>query len=319
MASYEGMDAAGGATAGPRGRRRLSRRQVLKAACGWAGLGLAGAWTGCRQKAATPVTIAERDCQGDTDVTLLAAADTHCGWPGIESVNAAQIEAMHAMCGRPWPHSASSSIHAPRAVMLLGDLTESGTFEQRRRFEEVYGGSLHFPVLLGVGNHDRWVPHHYLWRRPMHDLVRRLHGGLWHSRDWGDLHFACVGEYPDRAACHWLMRDLAAVGRRRPVIIGMHYCLAGPDADWWEPWEKRRFAKVIEPFNVIAIIHGHHHHSGYYTWAGRPVLRLGSTKDGSSSFTVLRVTDDCFRAASWDWRRRKWQWHLERPIESISL
>ncbi len=257
-----------------------------------------------------PVPI-DQPCKGGMDLTLLIAADTHCGWDSIRGNNRRQIEAMNHLPGRDWPEEIGGRVGSPRAVLLLGDLTENGTWAQRRLFEQTYLKSLRWPVVLGAGNHDRWVPGHYLWHRPMHDLIRSRHGSLLHSHDWQDLHYVCVGEYPDQSTCRWLARDLARVGRLRPVIIGMHYCLAGADSGWWQESEKRRFAHTIQPYNIVALVHGHHHKAGRYDWEGHDVLRLGSTKDGTHSFAVLHLTDTRLRGACYDWQGGGWNGHFQ--------
>ena len=273
-------------------------------------LGLAAAG-GC----AEPVEIADRRPVGGLDVTFLVAADTHCGADGIETLNRKQIDAMNALPGTPWPADVGGRVATPKAVIVAGDLTNRGLGSQWKQFQRLYGrtgkdGLLKYPVKICSGNHDRHVPIF----RPAVAGVKQRHGGLCYSWDWGDLHVVCLDEYPSAANRRWLARDLAAVGKRLPVVIWFHYPLLGPFADFWKDKDKDAFARAIEGFNVIAIFHGHYHGSGHYRWRGRDVYNVGSPRHSDHSFAAVRVTDTRLTVAEWNWDARGWQWRHAKPI-----
>ncbi len=274
-------------------------------------LALAGPAGGC----VDPPAVADRPLLGGIDVTFFVAADTHFGARGIEQLNRRQIEAMNALPGTPWPGGLAGTVAAPRAVLIAGDLTDHGLGGEWRQFVQHYGssgrdGRLRYPVRECTGNHDRRVP----LLRPVLSGVRGRHGGLTYSWDWGDVHVACLDEYPDAGNRRWLRRDLAAVGRRRPVVIYFHFPLLGPYSDFWSEGDKQAFAEAIEGYNVIAIFHGHFHGSGHYRWAGRDVYNVGSPRHGWHSFAAVRVTDTRLAVASWNWDRGRWQWWHAKAI-----
>ena len=99
----------------------------------------------------------------------------------------------------------------------------------------------------------------------------------------------CLDMYPDAPTLAFLVRDLARVGKQRPVILFFHYSLEGPYSDFWEPEEKAAFGKALEGYNVLAIFHGHEHRMGHYSWRGHPVFRPGSPRHRSHHFLAVRV------------------------------
>jgi predicted phosphodiesterase len=252
-------------------------------------------------------------------VTFFVAADTHLGVEGIRERNLRQIRAMNALPGKPWPGASEGALDPPRSVVLAGDLTDHGTKGELAAFEELYGteassGSLRWQVSSFCGNHDRYVPAWYLGLKPVHAMVRRRYGGLRYSWDWDDVHLVALGEYPDADTCDWLAKDLARTGSQRPVILFLHYSILGPYSDWWSPGEKEAFARVIQPFNVAAIFHGHYHNSGHYRWAGHQVYNVGSPRHSMHSFCAVHVNDRRLSVASYNWGRGAWQWSHSQAL-----
>jgi hypothetical protein len=204
-------------------------------------------------------------------------------------------------------------------VLIAGDLTESGKKSELAAFEDFYGysggdGQLRWGVKCFAGNHDRYVPAWYMGLKPVHSMIRRRHGGLCYSWDWDDLHLVALGEYPDAETRNWLARDLAQSGDQRPVILLLHYSILGPYSDWWSRKEKEDLARVIAPFNIAAIFHGHYHNSGHYLWSGHNVYNVGSPRHSMHSFSAVRVTDDRLTVASYNWGRGQWQWVRSEEI-----
>ncbi len=285
-----------------------TRRWVLQV-----GLCLVG---GC---AASQPTVTDRPRAGGTDVTFFVAADTHFGaMKSIEALNRRQVEAMNALPGTPVPAAVGQWVVAePLGVLMAGDLTDHGLAREWQQFAAVYGrdgtdGLLRYPLYEGTGNHDRYVP----LLRPVLDAVRKRHGRLTYSWDWSDVHLVCLDEYPDAANRRWLVRDLAAVGRRRPVVIYFHFNLVGPFSQWWPRREKEAFARAIDGYNVVGIFHGHFHYSQHYAWKGWDVYNVGSPRHAWHSFAVVRITDTSMTVCSWDWRRRGWAWWHRKDINA---
>ena len=295
--------------------RSASSRGKLAAA--WVAVLAALPAGGCRE---TPPVIVNRERRGGTDVTFLVAADTHFGASdGIAALNRKQIAAMNALPGARYPAAIGGTVAVPRGVLIAGDLTEDGTESQWRQFVELYGltgkdALLRYPVYECSGNHDRYT----LAGRPVLKGVRERHRSLTYSWDFDDVHIVCLDEYPDRDNCRWLAKDLAAVGRKLPVVIYFHYAILGPYSGprWWSQREKDRFRETIEGFNVIAIFHGHYHGSQRYQWAGYDVYNVGSPKHAAHSFAVVRVTDTRLTVASFNWDYRAWQWHHVKEINA---
>ncbi len=268
--------------------------------------------TGCAVRMATVANLVPA---GGTDVTLVVAADTHVGAEGIDPVNRRQIAAMNALAGTPWPMELGGKVAEPAAVIIAGDLTNHGFAGQWKQFKALYGqtsegGLLKYPTMLLSGNHDRHVP----LIRPAVDGVRRKHGALRYSRDFGDLHVVCLDEYPDAAGRRWLANDLAAVGRRLPVLLVLHYSITGPYSQHWSEKDKTAFGDTIAGFNVIGIFHGHYHGSGRYRWRGYDVFNVGSPRHAAHSFAAVRVTDTHLYVASWNYDASAWRWQYVTRI-----
>lgn len=300
----------------PKGVGMFAERSVLGAAavvlavllfmgCDFNGVGSADA---------EAMRLSPRQLTGGTDVTFFVAADTHFGHEGIDKLNARQIAAMNALPGTAMPAGAGV-VRNPLGVLIAGDLTDRGRSAQWQQFVEHYGltgsdGLLNYPVYECTGNHDRKS----FISRPVLDAVRKRHGDLVYSWDWGDVHLVCLDLYPDASNLRWLKRDLAKVGRTVPVVLYFHYSILGPYSDWWSAGEKEAFRKAIDGFNVIGIFHGHYHGSMRYKWRGYDVYNVGSPRHGRHSFAVVRVTDTTMAVASMNWGRTRWGWWHTKAI-----
>ena len=272
--------------------------------------------------------------RGGLDVTFLVFSDTHFGYggserdllgrrrdpvanpEGTELVNARAIESMNTIAGKPWPAVLGGSIGAPLGLLISGDLTEDGEAWQWHGFTRYYGldgkdGRIRYPVFEGHGNHDKQGDWYVLNR------IRERHGDLNYSFDWHDLHLVCLGEAPDKAALDWLGRDLARVGKQRPILIYFHFPLQGPYAEnnWFARGDYRDgFAATIGGFNVIAVFHGHYHASGRYHWRDWDVYNVGAAKHRRHSFAVANVNDQRLRVAAWHFDELRWEWWHDKPI-----
>lgn len=263
--------------------------------------------------------VASRPRKGGTDVTFYVAADTHIGYRNMVWASEKQIAEMNRLPGKHWPRNVGGTVDPPRGVLLAGDLTDTGTEAQWRQFAALYGrdgtdGKLQFPVYLGSGNHDRWTDEAggVVLRE-----IRRRHGSEFYSWDWDDLHLICLDEAPTEAGLRWLGEDLARTGRDAPIVVFLHFSLTGPysDSNWFgKGREKPRMVKMLRPFNVIGIFHGHYHYSEHYQWEGFDVYNVGSPKHSIKHFAVVRVTDARLTVVSRDWFWGLWRWSHVKAI-----
>lgn len=132
--------------------------------------------------------------------------------------------------------------------------------------------------------------------------------GLHYSWNWGDVHFLNLGivvgqvpevkkrrRYDPMQSLDFLIRDLREqVGESgRPVVITHHIDLARYtlpcDADdpknvsrEWHPCDVKGFYQAIQPYQVIAILHGHTHARNVLHWNGNST----NTDRGFSVFNV---------------------------------
>ena len=298
-------------------RRQVSRREFFGAATisvaaliVW-GCGLGG----CNRADPDAALLAPRQLMGGTDITFFVAADTHFGRQGIDKLNARQIAAMNTLVGTAMPAGIGGTVREPLGVLVAGDLTNGGRKSQWKQFTEYYGlaggdGLLKYPVYEGTGNHDRMS----FLLRPVISGVKKRHGSLTYSWDWGDVHLVCLDLYPNASNLRWLKRDLARVGRVVPVVLYFHYSILGPYSRWWSDREKEAFRQAIDGFNIIGIFHGHYHGSMHYKWQGYDVYNVGSPRHGRYSFAVVRVTDTTMTVASRNWNPGRWRWRHTKAI-----
>ncbi|MCE5279506.1 MAG: metallophosphoesterase [Planctomycetaceae bacterium] len=259
---------------------------------------------------------------GPRDVTLFVAADAHYGASmpngslSIDQLNQRQIDAMNTLSGRAWPGGAGK-VAPPRAVLMLGDMTDNGAPWQWNAFVRDYGrtgaeGLLKYPVYLCSGNHDRYTV--FYW--PVLQGIAQRHGSLIYAWDCSGVRMICLDRNPTAESCRWLAAELAAVGAARPVIIYFHYGLSGPYSgeEWWKQSDKDCFAAAVAGYNVIGVFHGHYHGSEHYVWRGLDVYNVGSPRHRTHSFAAVRVTDTTMTVASWDWSRQGWAWAYSKNI-----
>lgn len=206
--------------------------------------------------------------EGKTDANLLRHIDainriTEKAWP-------AAIDGMPTGLER-----AGEKIDTPLGVVIGGDLTDDGggqialpsegtqLLQFSHRYQQGVGPDrIHFPVYLGLGNHDLDqdgpVPHGDWYRRELRDYVEINHRtGIFfkppvpaanydvesdsYSWDWGGLHLVQLHRFGGdtrKAAVSgldWLKGDLAAhASDGRPVIVFQHYGWDGFSTERWD-------------------------------------------------------------------------------------
>lgn len=207
--------------------------------------------------------------------------------------NLGQIWSMNNLPGKgfPDPYDPNGIVGTPHGVLIAGDLTTFARAEELSEYMEHYpvdGGTspnvLHFPVKEIAGNHDyrnACAPGPYsdpicnkgpLDRTVVHTAIAARQGGINHSWDWNGVYVAALDLYPSYENSLWLYLNLMEneVTPQTPVVIMTHYGYDDWHADnnWWNPNgpEGFFFAKIIQDYNVVALIHGHTHRSEHYVW-----------------------------------------------------
>lgn len=233
------------------------------------------------------------------DITLLVTADMHFGFDDATTVvNVNNIAMMNSLPGVAYPASIGGVVQTPSGVVVLGDLTQGGKPAERKLFENHYplhGGKtneqIRYPVFECLGNHDRrWRP--VAPDKSVGEMVKDRHGDTMYGFDLQGVQFYLVGEYPNELGCQWLAKNLASIGKSKPIVLFFHYDLW--DDKWWSPAQRENFRTTIDGYNVLAIIHGHKHDSFIYKWNGYDVFSPGSPKSEANQHNigVLNITDD---------------------------
>jgi len=291
--------------------------------------GLLAYWKrpGKKPELSAPSSAAQR-----IDLTFLVASDTHLGLDApedpsrnplthpspIESRNKAMIERMNGLAGTPFPAELGGKVGLPSAVLVAGDLTESGGESQWRLFTRFYGwkggdGLLRFPVFETFGNHD------YANDDSILDRIRERHGGTHYSFDVGGIHFVGLGEAPEEQGLAFLNQDLDARPADTPTVIFFHLPLRGPWAEnnWFAGGGFReRLKTILQGHRILAIFHGHSHFSSAYRWNGIEVYNPGSVKHSQRAFLVVRICDDSMTVAAWNLDFEDWWWWHRKPLDS---
>ena len=286
---------------------RLTRRSFLRAAAAATVLGSAAA-------------AAKRD------VTFFVASDTHYGqdqWETNEAGNKSAIGLLNGLPGTPFPRAEFGVVGQPRAVLVPGDLTDSGTASNFNGYWMVHGHDgyaddwpinggagrrLHFPIIEGYGNHDVQnqtgdaVLRGIVARNRQSKLARTFSpDGLHSAWDWDDVRFVNVGLYPGgpgeaRDSLTFLKADLArhVGGSGRPVVVMQHYGFDefSREHRWWTDAERLAYGDAVKPYNVAAIFSGHQHWAHRVAWQGINdyVLPKARGDNGTDGVYAVRIT-----------------------------
>jgi hypothetical protein len=276
-------------------------------------------------------TPARRKRSKPLDVTFFVAADTHVGFGAKEQergrdpllepnrldvLNIQQIRAMNGLPGRAYPRELGGRVERPRALFVAGDLTDTGGLESLRLFRKLYapvdqGGLLEFSLYEMAGNHDR--THDWTIR----EQIARQRGYRFYAVTLDDLEIICLDEAPDDAGLAFLDKTLGALSSEIPIIVILHYPLAGPfsENNWFGKGDYRqRFAEALEGRRVLGIFHGHYHASTAYIWRGYDVYNVGSPMYLAHSFAVVHVEEHRMQVASFNYAIRDWWWWHDKPI-----
>ena len=268
----------------------ISRRQLLIGTVG-VGLSLYG----------PAIVRAATARKRPNDVTFLFINDVHacrmgntlspqCTAAGKTDANLIRnIAALNNITRHKWPEtidgkstglaSAGDPIATPEGVIVCGDITDDGggqTSEPRmgsqlvqfsRRYRQGTGiDQVHYPVYVGLGNHDLdqdgKPPNRNWYREQMREYVRLNHKPSVfykapvpvdnydtlsdnYSWNWGRLHLIQAQRFPGDtskgaiSSLAWLKNDLATYAADgRPVVIFQHYGWDPFSIERWDPPRK---------------------------------------------------------------------------------
>mgnify|MGYP000093613723 CR=1 FL=1 len=264
----------------------ISRRQLIGS-----GLSVCLPWL-------LPTRLFAKDTIPPTEVTFLVINDIHtCNMGSGLSPNCAEegktdenllrhIAALNCIEDERWPthidgkpsglSSAGQKIATPRGIVVSGDMTDDGggqtalaaegaqLLQFSHRYQQGVGPDrVHYPVYVGLGNHDLdqdgIAPQGDWYRREMREYVQMNHRpnvffkptvpvdnyhdlSDTYSWNWDDLHliqaqrFAGDTNKGAATAIDWLKNDLATYAADgRPVIIFQHYGFDAFSRERWDP------------------------------------------------------------------------------------
>ncbi len=260
----------------------------------------------------------------EREVSFLIASDLHYGqdqWETNEATNKSAIALLNGLPGTAYSLAEFGEVATPRAVLVPGDLTDSGTARNNDgywfgRHHDGYtddwpvnGGTgpnqIRFPLVEAYGNHDidnqtgDVVLKGIIARNHESKLDRTLSAdGLHSAWDWDDVRFVNVGLYPGgpgkaRDSLAFLKDDLAkTVGNSgRPIIVMQHYGFDdfSREPRWWTDAERDAFGDVVKPYNIAAIFSGHQHCADRITWRGINNYVVPRAKGGNNTDGVYAV------------------------------
>ena len=277
----------------------------------------------CKRSVAQPDPASEQIAAAvrkrEIDVAFAVVSDTHFGFEPVATAHPKLVAQLNGIEGRRYPKEKETiwpTLRVPplRGLLITGDLTDGGSPEQWKLFEQTYGfpaekGKLNIPTFEVIGNHDRWGGPH------VREAVVKRHGGNFYSFDFDKVHFLALGEAPDEEGLAFAAADLAKVQLDVPLVLYFHLPLAGPAAEGWgfgDTEYPNRLEQLLRDRTVIAFFHGHAHSTDHYVWHGYDVFRPGAVKQGTPDVTIAHITDTMFTVAVYDYDTGKWVGTFEK-------
>jgi hypothetical protein len=262
-------------------------------------------------------------------VTFFSYSDIHYGADDggrrPPTVQSAKVPLINALPGQPYPEAIGGVVEVPRGILMPGDLINDGAVEvkyptQWANYIADFGvngeGRCQFPVYEGIGNHDVNA-NRYVFNKIKERNVTRLGLGLiqnvspngyHYSWDWEGIHFINVNLFPGNVwegeadaygrghhpqfARDFLAADLQRnVGNSgRPVVIMQHF--RPIDENWWTYSAADKYHKVLQDYNVVAILVGHQGGGVNNLWRGYHWI------SSNGELIVCRLQGDTFSAVS---------------------
>lgn len=212
-------------------------------------------------------------------------------------------------------------VNRPFGLFVTGDLTENGSPEAWKEFEELFGlngnGRLDMAVYETFGNHDGdvngSVREGIRTRNPLRKgVVMTSENGLHYVLEKNGHLLIVLGSYPggpwdpECDWCHYFRESFREAegsldflenvlkinreGRNLPVFLFFHYGWDDFSMLWWTRAEQDRFFDSLKGSRISAIFHGHNHQIDAYTRSGYDVFISGSPQRGEKAGDALLVS-----------------------------
>jgi hypothetical protein len=261
------------------------------------------------------------------DVTFFSYSDCHYGAddggrrPPI--TRSPMVQVINSLPGTDYPPAIGGTVQKPRAVIMQGDLINDGAVKEKYPIQwadyladfGVNGeGRCRFPVFEGVGNHDvnpdmfvfNQVKERNLVRKQLGYLRDISPNGYHYAWDWDGVYFVHVnlfpgnvwegeadsygrGHHPQHAREFLedtLQRHVGDSGR--PVVVVQHF--RPIDENWWTYSAADMFHRVIQDYNLVAILVGHQGGGVDNKWRGYHWI------SSNGELVVCRIKDGTFTA-----------------------
>jgi hypothetical protein len=232
-------------------------------------------------------------------------------------------------------------VGTPRGVIMSGDLINDGAVAQKypKQWADYIAdfgvngeGRCKWPVFEGVGNHDlndnlfvfNKVKERNVIRKQLKLIDNVSSNGYHYSWDWEGIHFVNLnlfggnvwqGEadaygwaHHPQAARDFLIKDLQEhVGNSgRPVVYIQHF--RPIDENWWTYAAADKLHKVLQEYNVIAMLVGHQGGGVKNVWRGLNWI------SSNGDLVVLRMTPSDNRFVAVTREINKWGPVLDKKI-----
>lgn len=239
------------------------------------------------------------------ELTFYSYSDIHYGADnGGKSPPKEKSEMMdeiNTLPGKAYPDAVGGVVGQPRGVIMPGDLINDGAVSQKypKQWESYIAdfgvngeGRCKWPVFEGIGNHDlndnlfafNKVKERNVIRHQLKLIDNVSSNGYHYSWDWEGIHFVNLnlfggnvwnGEADAYGWAHhpqyardFLIKDLQDhVGNSgRPVVYIEHF--RPIDENWWTYSAADKLQKVLQEYNVIAMLVGHQGGGVKNVWRG---------------------------------------------------
>lgn len=251
------------------------------------------------------------------------------------------MEEINTLPGKPYPDAVGGVVGTPCGVIMSGDLINDGAVAQKypKQWADYIAdfgvngeGRCKWPVFEGVGNHDlndnlfvfNKVKERNVIRKQLKLIDNVSSNGYHYSWDWEGVHFVNLNlfggnvwqgeadaygwEHHPQAARDFLIRDLQEhVGTSgRPVVYIQHF--RPIDENWWTYSAADKLQKVLQEYNVVAMLVGHQGGGVKNVWRG--INWISSNGD----LVVLRMTPSDNRFVAVTREIGKWGPVLDKKI-----
>ncbi len=181
----------------------------------------------------------------------------------------------------------------PAFVVATGDICEYGTDEQYALYRETLNNLGDVKMYPAPGNHDvRWNP------RGKEGYTLGTGGPLYRSWDYDGVHFVTLDStvllehwgHISQEQLNWLKKDLAKIGREKPVIIGFHHWIGRESV---QTDSEQALMDLVKPYNVVLWLQGHGHADIDWNVNGVPATMVKGLYQ--NSYDIIQVTPDELR------------------------